>query len=54
VAVGTRGLDPGGLVAVPTDVGKRQVAALVCEVARELLARPFRFAMNRAGVAELV
>jgi transposase len=54
LAVGTRGLDPGGLIAVPIDVGKRQAAALVCEVAGELLARPFRFAMNRAGVAELV
>ena len=54
LALGTRGLDPGGLIAVPIDVGKRQAAALVCEVAGELLARPFRFAMNRVGVAELI
>jgi transposase len=54
LAVGTRGLDPGGLIAVPIDVGKRQAAALVCDFAGELLARPFRCAMNRAGVAELV
>ena len=41
LALGTRGLDPGGLVAVPIDVGKRQAAALVCDFAGELLARPF-------------
>jgi hypothetical protein len=54
LAVATRGLDPGELVAVPVDVGKRHAAALVCEVAGELLARPFRFVINRAGVAELI
>jgi hypothetical protein len=54
LAVATGGLDPGGLIAVPIDVGKRQAAALVCDLAGELLARPFRFAMNRAGVAELI
>ena len=54
LALGTRGRDAGGLIAVPIDVGKRQAAALVCDFAGELLARPFRFPMNRAGVAELI
>jgi TrwC relaxase/Winged helix-turn helix len=43
-----------GELLVPIDVGKRQAAALVCDFAGELLARPFRFAMNRAGVTELI
>jgi transposase len=51
VALATRGLDPGGLIAVPIGVGRRQAAALVCDFAGELLARPFRLAMNRARVA---
>jgi transposase len=50
----TRGLPPGQLVAVPIDVGKHQAMALVCDFAGELLVRPFEFAMNRVGVAELV
>jgi transposase len=54
LALATRGLDPGGLIAVPIDVGKRHAAALVCDFAGELLARPFRFAINRAGIAELI
>jgi transposase len=45
---------PGRAARGPIDVGKRQAAALVCDFAGELLARPFRFAMNRAGVAELI
>jgi hypothetical protein len=54
LALATRGLDPSGLIAVPIDVDKRHAVALVCEVAGELLARPFRFAINRAGIAELI
>jgi transposase len=38
---------------VPIDVGKQRAMALVCHFAGELLVRPFGFAMNRAGVAEL-
>lgn len=48
-----RGVPPEQLLAVPIDVGKQQAMALVCDFAGELLVRPFAFAMNRAGVAEL-
>jgi transposase len=54
LAVATRGLEPSGLIAVPIDVGKRHAVALVCDFTGELLARPFRFAINRAGIAELI
>jgi transposase len=49
----TRGIPPEQLLAVPIDVGKHQAMALVCDFAGELLVRPFAFAMNQAGVAEL-
>jgi hypothetical protein len=49
----TRGVPPEQLLAVPIDAGKQQAMALVCDFAGELLVRPFAFAMNRAGVAEL-
>jgi transposase len=50
----TRGVPPERLLAVPVDVGKLAATALVCDFTGEVLARPFEFALTRAGVAELV
>jgi hypothetical protein len=50
----TRGIPPEQLLVVPIDVGKQQAMALVGDFTGELLVRPFRFPMTRAGVAELV
>jgi transposase len=53
LAAPVRGLAPEQLLAVPIDVGKAAAMALVCDFTGELLVRPFEFAINRAGVAEL-
>ena len=50
----TRGVPLEQLLVVPIDVGKHQAMALVGDFTGELLVRPFRFSMTRAGVAQLV
>lgn len=44
-----KGADPGQLLAVPIDVGKRSAAALVCDFWGEIIAPPFVFDLNERG-----
>ncbi len=41
--------DPGRLLAVPIDVGKRSAAAMVCDFWGEVVVPPFDFALNEDG-----
>lgn len=42
------------LVAVPVDVGKSTATAMACDFAGQVVVAPFEFALDLAGVAELV
>jgi transposase len=45
----TRGIDPGRLLVVPIDVGKRSAAAMVCDFYGEVVVPPLNFDLDERG-----